>query len=471
MAQAIFTDIDLFKNEIQNSILDKAVVKNASTLTGVGGEAGQIIFLDTDTPQHKAGFYFYSGNQWNLIPNAVDVERIIENSVKGLSPKGSVDFTSWTNVTLTSSENKVFLDQDGKESDKGEIELETWVFNIEELTIDQKIDINKTLEARFNYDQDNTEDNPFNEVGVLVNNKITNNYNIDCPEPLTSLVAGKTKLLLKDQTKKSENGLYDVRKAEEVPVSENDEPVVNKLQVTVTRCSNLSKDRLVDGTTTGKAKDPDSAVNAYVFVQRGQEHVHQDVAFVQTRESLNGDDAKVGDDLEFVQFSGASGGVQAQGSAKVVNGNTVTVITKRSEDASNAVSLLTTSEHMEVTSDKITRLISPQSITATSSITGITAAINSAITNYVNTFKSTLDPSNELVITAENFKSVSVEFSHNNSPATIPHKLNTDWFVQVILNEHMTKENPTVDAKVVFQFVGNPYSVIPESWKVSDKQN
>lgn len=470
MAQAIFTDIDLFKNEIQNSILDKAVVKNASTLTGVAGEAGQIIFLDTDTAQHKAGFYFYSGNAWNLIPNAVDVERIIENSVKGLSPKGSVDFTSWTNVALTDSANKILLDQDGNESDSGEIELDTSVFYIEDLTDAQKIEINQTLEARFNYDQDNSQDNPFNEVGVLVNNKITNNYNIDCPDPLTSLVARKTKLLLKDQTTKSQNGLYDVRKVTEVTVNEGNQDVT-KTQVTVTRSYNLSKDNLVDGTTTGKAKDPDSAVNAYVFVQKGQEHVHQDVAFVQTL-----DDAKVGNSLEFVQFSGASGGVQAQGSAKVVNGNTVTVITKRSEDKANAVSLLTTSEQIETNSDKVAKLTTPRTITTEKkTLTAISGAISQKIAADILALKSELDPtngSNGLAIDETNFECISVAFTYADSPATIPHKLNTSQFVETIINSKMAaKTDIEVSAKVVYQFVGDPYSVLPNSWKVSDKQN
>lgn len=505
MAQAIFTDINLFKNQLQNAVIHSGITLPTTSPADEKDKPkdGQLFNLTSKQEDKPAGLYVYkdNSNDWQHIPTSASIEQLIKDSVKGLKPKGSVNYTNWVNIPV----EKVETDE---EKDENNISIfnhpDLKIGNTDEYRTCYKIhfrplndtelgDVLSYLENRFNYSEDEDEEKR--------KTYIKSKYNIDLGEvgdPTDNFVFKNKTILLKnslDNSEDSENGGKSKHHGA-YKVWRETKQEEGRRTLYLHRVENFSDDIVDDGTTDGRLANNTEidATNVYLFVQSGQQYVHRDVSFVQTRDAVLADSGVVeggitkDNELFFQQFSGAQDGLSATGSLKITDGNTVEAVTTKAfanDDTKVLVTFDTVSKLEDtakvvaektrirtVTTDKIETMDDGQEKTVKAQLENLETEINSAILSDINA----KDTDGSFAANAENppsppalsnYEIVSVEVFHNTEKVMVGVDIQKDEAkVKITYNTNNSLlKTLEVTAEIRYRLSGNIYSLLAHNKK------
>jgi len=458
-AQAVFTDLNLFKNQLQNAVIHTgAALPDPNPSDSAKKPAdGQLFNLANKIGDNQAGLYIYKGSAWQYLPTTESIQQSIKDSVKGLKPKGSVNYTNWVDVAVevdSANAANPLLKIGGTDQYR-----KSYSINFKALTAAEIDKVGAYLEKRFNYPN-----------GTDLASKIQSKYNIDLGEGVTvdanfSFVT-KT-ILLRDSIDDASNPLYG---AYRVWKEDKSDPVNRVLYLH--RVANFSDDIVDDGTTDGRpatAAEKD-ATNVYLFVQSGQQYVHKDVSFVQTKDAILGVPGE--DALSFQQFSGAQDGLSASGSLRVVDGNTVQAITSKSYGDTSSEVLVTfdTIENIEATSKLVAEKTKIRAVQVVGTeddavtLSNLDTKINAAI-EADREAKDTTDYFTAIPAMS-NYEIVSVEVFHNGEKVLVGVDIQDAAKVGITYNTENTALGALpVTAEIRYRLSGDVYALLADSKK------
>lgn len=437
-AQAVFTDLNLFKNQLQN-----AVIHTGAALPAEGTD-GQLFNLANKIGDNQAGLYIYKGTAWQYLPTTESIQQSIKDSVKGLKPKGSANYTNWVDVAVevdSANATDPLLKIGGTDKYR-----KSYSINFKALTAAEITKVGQDLERRFNYPS-----------GTVLADKIESKYNIDLGEGVTVDAAfsfvGKT-ILLRDSIDDASSSTYGAYK---VWKEDKSDPVNRVLNLH--RVANFSDDIVDDGTTDGRpaTEVEKDATNVYLFVQAGQKFVHKDVSFVQTK------DASIGEDLSFQQFSGAQDGLSASGSLRIVDGNTVQAITSKTYGDTSSEVLVTydTIENIESTSQLVAKKTKIRAVQVDPAVqlSTLQATIESSIIADVNAKDKDGSFATDPVMS--NYEIVSVEVFHNGEKVLVGVDIQDAAKVGITYNtENTALDTLLVTAEIRYRLSGDVYALL-----------